>query len=323
MNFGDLTSWLNGKQGLVIVLIFLGGIMSMYTFSGYCVALPPQTSAVDLSQTTSNVPILNGGATLSAEGLSRLREIYLLGVEQTVLNAWYQESDCFNDGHCWPPNDEAMTMVGRRRLANVRMALDDVIDNNVPGDFVETGAWKGGSCFMALSVLISRGVFDRKVWVCDSFKGIPKTDTTTYPSDNNPLSASGHTFSILNKNSLAAVKSSFAKAGLLNDQIKFLEGYFKDTLPTAPIQTVAVLRLDGDIYQSTWEGFFYLYPKLSLNGYVIIDDYTDWEPCRQATHDYRAKYKITDPIIEVIHLPGEEKRGVYWKKTAEGGGSGF
>jgi len=262
-----------------------------------------------------------GRKSLSDEAIAKLEEKYLLAVEQSVLNAWYQESECFDTGWCYPPDGIAMTMVGRRRLANIRTLLNDAIDNNVPGDFVEAGTWKGGSCIMAAAVLVARGVEDRNIWVCDSFKGIPAPDIKKYPDDNNELSINSPKSEILNNNSVQRVQDSFRKFGLLSDQVKFLEGYFRDTLPTAPISRIAVLRLDGDLYQSTWETLEALYKKVSINGSIIVDDYDTWPQCQKAVDDYRRQHDITDPILNVPHEPTDTHRlGVYWKKTAEGCG---
>jgi len=72
---------------------------------------------------------------------------------------------------------------------------------------------------------------------------------------------------------LEEVRRSFAAYGLLDDQVKFLKGWFKDTLPTAPIGTLSLIRLDGDFYESTRDGLTGLYDRLSIGGYVNVDNY--------------------------------------------------
>jgi len=108
--------------------------------------------------------------------------------------------------------------------------------------------------------------------------------------------------------SVKQVKNNFSKYGLLDDNVKFLKGWFKDTLPVAPINKLALLRLDGDMYESTMDGLVNLYPKLSKGGYIIVDDWGAVEGCKLAVLDYRKKHGITEEIITI------DWTGVYWKK---------
>jgi O-methyltransferase len=94
---------------------------------------------------------------------------------------------------------------------------------------------------------------------------------------------------------------------LLDDRVRFLPGWFKDTLPDAPIDRLALLRLDGDLYESTIQALEALYPRLSPGGFCIIDDYII-KACRQAVADYRAKHGVS---AEIIHIDGA---GVFWRK---------
>jgi hypothetical protein len=96
--------------------------------------------------------------------------------------------------------------------------------------------------------------------------------------------------------SLERVQENFRRYGLLDEQVRFLKGWFRDTLPTAPIERLAVLRLDGDLYESTIQALDSLYDKLSVGGFVIVDDYGNVVACRQAVGDFRTKRGITDPI---------------------------
>ena len=86
-----------------------------------------------------------------------------------------------------------------------------------------------------------------------------------------------------------------------------LEGWFKDTLPTVADRTWAVIRLDGDMYESTMDALTNLYPQLSPGGFLIVDDY-GFEPCRQAVADYRAAHGIDEPIEEIDWL------GAFWRR---------
>jgi len=110
---------------------------------------------------------------------------------------------------------------------------------------------------------------------------------------------------------LDEVKRNFAAYGLLDGQVKFLKGWFKDTLPTAPIHALSLMRLDGDFYESTRDGLTYLYDKLSIGGFVIIDDYGEdsWTYCRKAVDEFRTERHIDDPLIAV------DSKCCYWQRT--------
>jgi O-methyltransferase len=103
------------------------------------------------------------------------------------------------------------------------------------------------------------------------------------------------------------VRSNFARYGLLDDQVRFLEGWFADTLPSAPIERLAVLRLDGDMYASTMDALEPLYPKVSPGGFVIVDDYA-LPGCRRAVDEYRARDGIDEPIVDIDGM------GVFWRR---------
>jgi O-methyltransferase len=209
-----------------------------------------------------------------------------------------------DDGNDWPPAAE--TMVGRRRLADVRHSVDSVLADGVPGDFIETGVWRGGVTILMRGMLEAWGDTERRVWVADSFQGLPAPDAEAFPQDV------GHDMSGVPTLAVSAdqVRANFARYGLLDDQVQFLEGWFRDTLANAPIEQLAVLRLDGDMYESTMDALEALYPKLSVGGYVIVDDYGAWEPCRQACTDYRERHGITDEIVSI------DWTGVHWRRTA-------
>ena len=153
-------------------------------------------------------------------------------------------------------------------------------------------------------ILKAWSVADRKVWVADSFEGLPAPDIKAFPQDAGDIH---HTLDFL-KVSLKTVRENFARYGLLDDQVIFLKGWFKDTLPSAPIESLAVLRLDGDMYESTISALDSLYEKVSPGGFVIVDDYCI-RSCAEAVHDYRAQHAINEPIIDI------DGTGVYWRKS--------
>jgi hypothetical protein len=205
-------------------------------------------------------------------------------------------------GKDWPKYGH--TMIGIKRLNNIEFCLKQIIHDKVPGDLIETGVWRGGACIFMAAILKAYRITNKNIWVADSFQGLPKENIQKYPWDqNSPF------YGIKNLNiSLLEVKTNFKNYGLLSDQIKFLPGWFKDTLPQAPIKKLSLIRLDGDMYESTIDGLTYLYPKLSPQGFLIVDDFENIPACRQAVLDYRKNHQIKEKIIPI------DKNGIYWQK---------
>ena len=194
-------------------------------------------------------------------------------------------------------------MVGKLRLDNVQYCIQSIVENNIPGDIIETGAWRGGTTIFMRACLKALGVSNRTVWVADSFEGLPPADD---PRDTIDLSNNDYLAV-----SLERVQDTFSRYGLLDDQVRFLKGWFSETLPEAPINRLAILRLDGDMYSSTMDALTALYEKVSPGGFVIVDDYYTWEPCRHAVHDYLSEHGI-DPEFKRIDFTG-----VYWQLPAD------
>jgi O-methyltransferase len=197
-----------------------------------------------------------------------------------------------SEGRDWPPFAE--TMIGLKRLDNLQDCLGDVLQRGVPGDVIETGVWRGGAVILMRAVLRAHGIRHRIVWVADSFQGLPKPDPL-YPADVGDTHWSVPQLAI----PMAEVQRNFAKYGLLDSQVRFLPGLFKDTLRAAPIKQLALLRLDGDMYQSTWEALTALYSKVAIGGYVIVDDFGAVAGCRQAVEDFRNERGIREPLRPV------------------------
>src|SRR4051812_29764219 len=170
-------------------------------------------------------------------------------------------------GKDWPVN--GTTMIGMKRLDNLQHCISEVIESGVPGDLIETGVWRGGASIFMRGMLRAHGVTDRAVWVADSFRGIPPPNADEYPPDEGNRMHMRDFLAV----SLADVQANFERFGLLDDQVRFLEGWFRDTLPTVRDRRWAVVRLDGDLYESTINGLENLYPGLSPGGYLIVDDY--------------------------------------------------
>jgi O-methyltransferase len=202
-------------------------------------------------------------------------------------------------GRDWPSLGH--TMIGTARMRNLRQLCESAIINGIPGDFIETGVWRGGACIYMRGILDAHGDMDRRVFVADSFKGVPPPDPETYGADAGDFL---HTKDFLAV-SRASVEENFRKYGLLDERVVFLEGWFKDTLPMAPIDNLAVLRLDGDMYESTIQALDALYHKVSRGGSVVVDDY-HLAPCALAVNEFRARHGIVSPLLPI------DRDAVWW-----------
>ena len=205
----------------------------------------------------------------------------------------------------WPVAAE--TMIGMQRLTSLQHCAETVLVENIPGDLVECGVWRGGACILMRAVLAAYGDETRNVWVADSFAGVPPPDIEKYPADENlRLDLQSYVLAV----SESTVRSNFERYGLLDDRVRFLAGWFKDTLQDAPIDHISLLRLDGDLYESTFQALDALYPRLSNGGFCIIDDYHAISACRQAVTDYRNRHDAFGQITEI------DGSGVFWRKLS-------
>jgi O-methyltransferase len=212
--------------------------------------------------------------------------------------------DIRTEGKDWP--SVAHTMIGRVRLSHLRRAVEQVLAEGIPGDFIEAGVWRGGACIMMRAVLAAYGVSDRRVHLADSFRGLPVPDVANYPSDK------GLDFSIYEELAISRhdVEEAFRRYELLDDQVRFHEGWFKDSLPALSNETFALIRLDGDLYESTWTSLVELYPRLSPGGFAIIDDYHCIAACKEAVDAYRHQFGISAPLMDV------DWNSAFWRKPA-------
>jgi O-methyltransferase len=205
-------------------------------------------------------------------------------------------------GQDWPPR--AHTMIGLKRLDSLQFCIETTLREGVEGDLMETGVWRGGASIFMKGVLAAHGDQCRQVWLADSFRGLPPPDEKNYPADRGWHFERHEELAV----SREAVQANFAAYGLLDDRVRFLEGWFKDTLPNAPLERLAVLRLDGDLYESTIQVLEALYAKLSAGGFLIVDDYS-LRPCREAVTDFRRSHGIAEPIVDIDGI------GAYWRKS--------
>jgi O-methyltransferase len=207
------------------------------------------------------------------------------------------------DGSAASP-ESAETMIGMKRLDNLHNCIRDVLTRNVPGDLIECGAWCGGATIFMRAALFAYNDPERRVWVADSFQGLPPPSPGKYPADLGDEFFKDQQLAI----PVNTVRLNFAQYGLLDDRVKFLVGWFKDTLPQAPIERLSILRVDADMYEGTIQSLESLYSKVSPSGYIIVDDYGSVSGCRRAVDDFRQQQHITAPLKKI------DWSGVYWQK---------
>jgi O-methyltransferase len=197
----------------------------------------------------------------------------------------------------------AETLIGPVGLQNLRELVRDVVESDVPGDLIETGVWRGGATIYMCATLEAFGDRERNVWVADSFAGLPPPEASRYAEDAEDADWSEQSWLSVPSD---VVRHNFERYALLDQRVRFLEGWFHETLVDAPIEQLSLMRLDGDMYGSTMDALEALYPKLSPGG---IDDY--WLPnCRKAVTDYRDKHAIRDELVSV------DRAIVYWQRAA-------
>jgi len=196
------------------------------------------------------------------------------------------------------------TMIGRKRLDNLHSSMETIRLNGIPGDLVECGVWRGGSCIFMAGYAGIYAMSDRTVFAADSFEGLP---VPTHEKDGN-IDLSEDRYPELAV-SLDTVRENFEVYRLPFRNVQFMKGWFKDTLKTAAVNQIALLRLDGDLYESTMDIMSALYQKVSPGGIVIVDDYHAIPACEQAIVDYFSSHSIPLPEMNEI-----DWTGVWWQK---------
>jgi O-methyltransferase len=204
----------------------------------------------------------------------------------------------------WSWGPDSFTLISWDGIEHLHNAILQTKD--VEGDFIETGVWRGGMCIIAKAMYDELGM-NKKVYVADSFEGLPRPDPK-YEADRNDT----HFLSEYLRVPQEQVEDNFKKLECLDDNVIFVKGWFKDTLPNLDIDKISILRLDGDMYESTINALDSLYSKLSVGGMCVIDDYHH-AGCKKAVTDFRNNNNIRDSIIKVSPNPIDEIH--YWIKT--------
>jgi O-methyltransferase len=208
-------------------------------------------------------------------------------------------------GRDWPADAE--TMVGVHRLRHLAACVAQLVRDGVPGDLLEAGVWRGGSCMVMRAALRAMGEESKTIWAADSYAGFPEQDFTLAAAVD-AEDTCAYRFPLISVG-LPVVQRNFERYGLLDDRVRFVPGWFHETLPGLDVGELALLRVDGDLYDSTWAPLDAMYPKLAVGGYCIVDDYGDVSACRDAVDEYRRVHGITEPIQWI------DTDAVYWRKT--------
>ena len=198
------------------------------------------------------------------------------------------------------------TMTSIERMYALYSATRYVVDNGLPGDFVECGVWRGGSVMLMALTLARLGDTSRTLWLYDTFTGM------TLPGDADVQTMSGRSArDVLSEDersgpfwgiaARAVVEQNLERTGYPN--IRIIEGDVVATIPAAAPPQIALLRLDTDWYASTRHELEQLYPRITSGGVLIIDDYGYWSGARKATDEYFASLAAR-PLLHRIDYTG-------------------
>jgi O-methyltransferase len=206
------------------------------------------------------------------------------------------------------------TMVTIERINAVVGAIDYICKNNIEGDIVECGVWKGGAMYVAAKALVNRKVFNKKFFLFDTYDVDTFGKTTNesefdkdYSGKTASDSINDKTFIKENYNyHLVEVKKLLESTGYPKENFIYVIGRVENTIPTKEIKTISLLRLDTDWYESTKHELIHLYPFLADKGVLLIDDYGFWQGCRQAVDEYINENRLT----VLLHRTDRDGRSV-------------
>jgi hypothetical protein len=185
---------------------------------------------------------------------------------------------------------EPYTMTSTERIHALVHAVRHVVRNRIAGDMVECGVWKGGSVMAMALTLLQLSERDRSLYLFDTFSGM------TPPSDVDVDYQGQQAQVILDAVRCEASQQEVEKAvfstGYDREKIHFVPGRVEETIPAYAPESIALLRLDTDWYESTQHELVHLFPRLARGGVIIIDDYGHWRGARQAVDEYLAQHEI-------------------------------
>lgn len=186
----------------------------------------------------------------------------------------------------------ARTMTAHEKLNALVMATRYVVDNGIPGAFVECGVWRGGSMQAIALALLDRGVTDRELHLFDTFEGMTEPTEEDKALDGTPaahlLATSPRDAKIWAVASVEDVREGMEETGYPAERVHYCAGRVEDTIPAQAPETIALLRLDTDWYESTRHELVHLYDRVSPGGVLIFDDYSTWQGARKAVDEFIA-----------------------------------
>lgn len=180
------------------------------------------------------------------------------------------------------------TLVPIERCYSMYQAVRYIIKNNMEGDFVECGVWKGGSSMLLAYVLQLEGVSNKKIYLYDTFEGMSKPGEMDGQEEKDQWERGRVNDSLNNMcySPIEDVKANINKTGYPAENIILVKGRVEETLPGIRPSKISLLRLDTDWYESTKHELVHLYPLLVKYGVLIVDDYGAWQGARKATDEY-------------------------------------
>jgi O-methyltransferase len=212
------------------------------------------------------------------------------------------------------------TMTSTERMYALWQATRHVIATGVPGDFVECGVWRGGSSMVMAHTLLTAGVTDRDLWLYDTFEGMPPPDEAdadfmgVQAAEHLAAAAGNRDDPVVAYASLDEVQSNVGKVGYPADRVRYVEGQVEHTIPAQAPSEIALLRLDTDWESSTRHELEHLWPRLSVGGVLIIDDYGHWAGARTAVDAYFAG-RSDAPLLARVDYTG--RMGVKDRRSDE------
>jgi len=223
-----------------------------------------------------------------------------------------------NSGHA----NFGVTMAGIARMASMRRMIEDVVLHGLNGSYAETGVWRGGMTIFVTAAMQLHGLSSRPVYLCDSFQGLP------LPRQGSMRAGSDAIFHTQNKMLSVGVQKvlqNFERYGINSSQVVPVEGYFVDSMPKLRSslmsrgEKLAILRMDGDMYDSTVDVLYNLYDLVEVGGLVVIDDF-GWSPnvmfgARDAILDFRSLHGIEGDASHAVR--NIDNTGAWFRKTRE------
>jgi hypothetical protein len=188
---------------------------------------------------------------------------------------------------------DPFTMTSLERRASLLGAIDHLVRHRIAGDIVECGVWRGGSMMAVALALLARGDTSRHLYLYDTFEGMSEPTavdrSVSGESARAQLERTARGEGVWCEAGLSDVQANLESTGYPRDRIHFVQGKVEDTIPATLPARIALLRLDTDWYESTRHELAHLYPLLSKNGVLIVDDYGHWRGARQAVDEYFAE----------------------------------